>query len=193
MVLQILFQISKLLNPVLLQSNFAREADYRAPKARVRGIDDPYMPPSVFISLSHTHSLSPLSLSLTLSSSASLPISLSLSLSLSLFLSSLFLSLRFSLSFSLYMFLYAGAMVHAYMLVSWCKTHLNLESVTLVRWYMRTCWWAGTQRIWIWSLLHWAIYNTRWHRCFLSGAICNTWWYRCCFCVARIMLKCLLV
>ena len=35
---------SKLLNPVLLHSNFAREADYRAPKARVRGVDNPYMP-----------------------------------------------------------------------------------------------------------------------------------------------------
>ena len=65
---------------------------------------------------------------------------LSLSLSLSLSLASPFLSLRFSFSCSLYIFLYAGAMVHAYMLVSWCKTHLNLESVTLVRWYMHTCW-----------------------------------------------------
>ena len=86
MVLQILFQISKLLNPVLLQSNFAREADYRAPKARVRGVDDPYMPPSVFISLSHTHSVSSLSSSLNLSLSFSLSLSLSLSsLSPSLF------------------------------------------------------------------------------------------------------------
>ena len=27
-----------------LQSNFAREADYRAPKAQVRGVNNPYMP-----------------------------------------------------------------------------------------------------------------------------------------------------
>ena len=75
--------------------------------------------------------------------SFSLPISLSLSLSLSL--SSPFLSLRFSFSCSLYIFLYAGAMVHAYMLVSWCKTHLNLESVTLVAMvhaYMLVSWYT---------------------------------------------------
>ena len=65
-----LFQTSKLLNPVLLHSNFAREADYRAPKARVRGVDDPYMPPFDSISLSHTQSLS-LSLSLSVSLSLS--------------------------------------------------------------------------------------------------------------------------
>ena len=34
-----LFQTSKLLNPVLLHSNFAPEADYRAPKARERGVE----------------------------------------------------------------------------------------------------------------------------------------------------------
>ena len=66
-------------------------------------------------------------------------------LSLSLSLSSPFLSLRFSFSCSLYIFLYAGAMVHAYMLVSWCKTHLNLESVTLVAMvhaYMLVSWYT---------------------------------------------------
>ena len=34
-----LFQTSKLLNPVLLHSNFAPEADYRAPKAREQGVE----------------------------------------------------------------------------------------------------------------------------------------------------------
>ena len=34
-----LFQTSKQLNPVLLHSNFAPEADYRAPKARERGVE----------------------------------------------------------------------------------------------------------------------------------------------------------
>ena len=40
---------------------------------------------------------------------------------------------------------YTGAMVHAYMLVSWCKTHLNLESVTLVAMvhaYMLVSWYT---------------------------------------------------